>query len=147
MAMTGLDTFDTTVQKSNLWLKEIMEKEGWNDRHKAYLALRSVLHTLRDRLSVDEATHLGAQLPMIIRGIYYEGWSPSGKPVRERKKEEFISHISEAFQNDPDVNSEEVLRSVLCLLAKKVSDGEIEDIKSTLPQELLELWPEESTAH
>jgi len=139
--MTGLDTFDTTVQKTNLWLKEIMEEEGWDDRHRAYLALRSVLHTLRDRLVVEEATHLGAQLPMLVRGLYYEGWSPAGKPVKERTKEEFLAHISEAFQNDPDVNSEEVLRVVLNILAKRISEGEIEDIRNSLPKEILELWP------
>jgi uncharacterized protein (DUF2267 family) len=141
-SMTGLDTFDTTVQKTNLWLKEIMEEEGWEDRHRAYLALRSVLHTLRDRLVAEEATHLGAQLPMLVRGLYYEGWTLSGKPVKERTKEEFLAHIRDAFQNDPDVDSEEVLRGVLTMLSKRISEGEIEDIRGSLPKEILELWPQ-----
>lgn len=141
MAMTGLDTFNTTVKKSNKWLKEIMENQRWEDRHKAYLALRSVLHTLRDRLIVDEATHLGAQLPMLIRGLYYEGWTPAGKPVK-RSREEFLSTISEAFKNDPAIDPERVVRSVFAVMAKRVSEGEIEDIKSALPEEIRELWPQ-----
>jgi hypothetical protein len=28
--------------------------------------------------------HLGAQLPLLVRGIYYEGWHMAGKPTRER---------------------------------------------------------------
>ncbi len=73
MPMTGLESFDTTVQKTNIWLKDIMQEEGWEDRHKAYLVLRSVLHAVRDMLTIDEAAHLGSQLPMLLRGVYYDG--------------------------------------------------------------------------
>jgi uncharacterized protein (DUF2267 family) len=145
MSMTGLDTFDTTVQKSNVWLKELMEEEGWQwqDRHRAYLSLRAVLHTLRDRLSVNEAAHLGAQLPMLIRGLYYEGWDPSNVPAQYRSRDEFLSSIRQSFQRvDENVDCEQILRSVLTTLARRVSEGEIQDIKSTLPKDILDLWPE-----
>ena len=59
MSATGLDVFDTTVQKTNIWLNDLMKVLGWQDRHKAYLALRATLHALRDRLTVDEVAHLG----------------------------------------------------------------------------------------
>ena len=44
------------------------------DRRSAYRALRSVLHVLRDRLTPEQAVHLGAQLPLLVRGIFYDGW-------------------------------------------------------------------------
>ena len=47
---TGLPVFDTTVQESNLWLKDAMEHLHTEDRHLAYLALRGTLHALRDRI-------------------------------------------------------------------------------------------------
>jgi uncharacterized protein (DUF2267 family) len=69
--------FDRTLYKTHTWLKEIMEVLGTEDRHRAYMALRAVLHALRDRLTVEEVAQLGAQLPMLIRGLYYEGWDRS----------------------------------------------------------------------
>jgi uncharacterized protein (DUF2267 family) len=69
MSMTGLDVFDRTLQETNVGLKELMEDLHCDDRQKAYLALRAVLHALRDRLPVHEAVQLGAQLPLLVRGI------------------------------------------------------------------------------
>jgi uncharacterized protein (DUF2267 family) len=141
MSMTGLDVFDRTVHKTNSWLNELMEVLGWHEKHKAYLALRAALHTLRDRLTVEEAAQLGAQLPMLIRGFYYEGWGPSGKPLKERHKEEFLARIEEQFESDDHVDPEQVTRAVFTMLANRVTEGEIEDVKHVLPVEMRDLWP------
>lgn len=85
MSATGLEVFDRTLQATNIWLDEVMQEADWADRHKAYSALRVVLHALRDRLPVDEASHLSAQLPMLLRGVFFEGWHPAGTPVRLRR--------------------------------------------------------------
>ncbi len=150
MSATGLEVFDTTLHKTHAWLKEVMKELGTEDRHKAYLALRSVLHALRDRLTVEEVAQLGAQLPMLIRGFYYEGWDPTGKPVKERHKEDFLAHIYRAFKTtragEPDIDPEAVARAVFRVLARKISEGEIEDIARILPREIRELWPEEARA-
>jgi len=79
MQSTGVSALDGTIQKTNIWLREVMDELGSDDRHRAYLALRSVLHSLRDRLTIEEATDLGAQLPILVRGFYYDAWNPSGK--------------------------------------------------------------------
>ena len=73
MSTIGLEVFDKTVQTTNAWLKEIMEVTG-PDRHRAYRVLAAVLHALRDRLTVDEAAQLAAQLPILVRGLYYDQW-------------------------------------------------------------------------
>jgi uncharacterized protein (DUF2267 family) len=140
MSATGLEVFDTTVQKTNTWLKDLMEQTGW-DRHRAYQSLRAVLHALRDRLTVEETAELGAQLPMLTRGIYYEGWDPTGKPVKERHREQFLTRIREHFPADEDVNPGEIARAVFSLLARRITAGEIEDIKHILPAEIRGLWP------
>jgi uncharacterized protein (DUF2267 family) len=104
------------------------------------LALRAVLRTLRDRLTIEETAQLGAQLPMLIRGFYYEGWDPAGKPVKERHQEEFLAHVKGYFKNDERVIPERVVRAVFKLLSKHITKGEIDDIKHTLPTELRGLW-------
>ena len=140
MSMTGLDVFDATLQKTNIWLKDIMQELRWEDRHKAYVSLRTTLHALRDRLTLEETAQFGAQLPMLIRGLYYEGWTPTGKPDKVRHKADFLAPIRAYFQDDWDVEPEEVARAVLHVITAHVSAGEIEDIKLLLPKELKELW-------
>ena len=141
MSATALDVFETTVQKTNRWLNELMQVMGLKDRHRAYLALRAVLHALRDRLTVEEVAQFGAQLPMLIRGFYYEGWDPTGKPLRLRHKEQFLTRIEQEVSGDDCIDAELVARAVFTLLAKRVSEGEIEDVKETLPIEIRNLWP------
>jgi uncharacterized protein (DUF2267 family) len=144
MTATGLDVFDTTVQKTNRWLKDLTEGLGWRekeDRDRAYLALRCTLHALRDRITVQEVAQLAAQLPMLVRGFYYEGWDPTGKPLKDRHREDFLARIESEFRRDEAIDPEQVARAVFALLARKVSEGEIEDVRHGLPAEIRKLWP------
>ena len=138
------DVFDVTLQKTQIWLNDIMAELDWHEHpHKAYLALRTVLHALRDRLTIEEAVQLGAQLPMLVRGFYYEGWTLKGKPRKERHKEDFLAHIKDAFKDDFTSRPESIARAVFKVLAHHTSAGEIEDVKNLLPKALQELWPEQ----
>jgi uncharacterized protein (DUF2267 family) len=141
MSATGLSVFDTTLQKTDHWLKELMRLLDWDDRQKAYLALRTTLHALRDRLTIEETAQLAAQLPMLVRGFYYEGWRPSGKPIPVRDEAAFLEPIDAAFADDAGVDSELVARAVFTLLATHISAGEIEDVELILPVALRRLWP------
>jgi uncharacterized protein (DUF2267 family) len=136
------EIFDTSLQKTQVWLNDVMAELDWTEQpQKAYLALRSVLHALRDRLTVEEAVQLGAQLPMLIRGLYYEGWTLKGKPHKERHPEDFFEHINKAFKRDPAVDPSKVVRAVFRVLVRHTSPGEIEDVKHILPRPLQEMWP------
>ena len=134
-------SFDRTVQKSRQWLQELCKDLGWHDEHRAYLALRAVLHGLRDRLTVEEVSQLGAQLPMLIRGFYYEGWKPRKIQPRNRHKDVFLKEIWMAMGRPDDIDIEPITNAVFCLLCNKVSEGELRDIVSILPRELKKLWP------
>jgi uncharacterized protein (DUF2267 family) len=147
MSATGLDVFDTTLQKTNHLLNDTMQILGWQDRRRAYLALRAGLHALRDRLTVEETAQLAAQLPMLVRGFYYEGWDPSRKPRKDRQREEFLERVAQPFVGVvQDVDPERVARAVFAVLALHVTGGEIEDVKRQLPAEIREMFPEEAGA-
>jgi len=141
MSLTAIGPIESSVHTTNTWLKELMDELGWDDRHRAYRALAAVLHALRDRLSVAEAADLGAQLPMLIRGLYYEGWTPKGKPIKERKREDFLAHIAAAFPGSPDTYPEAIAWAVFKVLERRVSAGEIHDILHVLPAGIRSLWP------
>jgi uncharacterized protein (DUF2267 family) len=144
MSMTGLDVFDTTVHKTNAWLKDLMQELGPPDRHRAYRSLRAALHALRDRLTVEEVAQFGAQLPMLIRGFYYEGWDPTDVPRKERHLEQFLARIEQGLRGDDNLPPEVVARAVFAVLERRVTEGEIEDVKHILPEPIRQLWPEPS---
>jgi uncharacterized protein (DUF2267 family) len=141
MTATGLDVFDTTLQKTNVWLKEI-EAELGPDRHRSYEAMRAVLHALRDRLSVDEAAHLGDQLPMLVRGIYYEGYHPAGKPEKLRSLDEFLERVSARLRNVRPIGGEEAARATFRTISRNCDPGEVRQVLGCLPAELRSLWPD-----
>ena len=141
MSATGLATFDSTVHTTHVWLNEICEEMGWgHDPHRAYTALRVVLHALRDRLHPDEAAGFAAQLPLLVRGTFYEGWHPAGKPVRVRTTEEFLAPVAAAFRSDPVVRASDVARVVFAVVKRHLSAGEVVDVIAALPADIQTLW-------
>jgi uncharacterized protein (DUF2267 family) len=83
---------------------------------------------------------------MLVRGFYYEGWHPADKPIKERKREDFLAHIAKAFRDDPDINAEDVARAVFQVIATHVTLGEVKHVKLTLPEEIRSLWSPDTHA-
>ncbi len=142
--MSTLAILNRSVEKTNVWLRDVNYELQWFTFQRDYLALRAVLHALRDRLSIAEVAQLAAQFPIFIRGIYYEGWNPSRTPVKSRGKELFLRQVRAEFAHtrNPDVDAEEITRAIFRVLNKHISKGEIEQVKAMLPRELREFWPE-----
>ena len=136
---TGLSVFDTTVQETNLWLKSVMEGLHTDDRHLAYLALRGVLHALRDRLGPEHAVQLAAQLPMLVRGLYYEGWRLAGA-TRERTRADFFEHVRSELPGSSAIDINLAARAVFATMWQKLDMGEVGKVIDLLPPELKELW-------
>ena len=127
MSATGLDVFDKTVQKTNIWLDEIMARMG-PDRHVAWHVLGAVLRSLRGRLPLDDAAHLGAQLPLLVRGLYYDQWHAPSAIHKERHQEEFLARVQDGLRDTRPVNVQEAVRAVFAVLAKHITKGQAKTI-------------------
>jgi uncharacterized protein (DUF2267 family) len=139
--MTLPATLGHAVQQTQEWLKELRDNGDLGDEGTAYSTLRAVLHQLRDRLTPEEAVDLAQQLPVIVRGVYFEGWQPSRTPEKVRTRREFVDGVAGKLRPHP-VDAERAVRDVLALVAHHCDPGEIGDVIAQLPAELKELWPE-----
>jgi uncharacterized protein (DUF2267 family) len=136
VTITGLEAIEKSMHKTNEWLKQIEEGTGVEDRHHAFQCLRAVLQTLRNRLPVQEAVDLGDQLPLVIRGLYYENWNTAAVPSKDKKLEDFLAHIESFFPKEDFLDTERISRSVIKVLKSHVSEGEIRDVRANLPRTL-----------
>jgi uncharacterized protein (DUF2267 family) len=131
--------FEHVNQQGITWVNNMMVELQTTDPHKGLHALRAGLHALRDRLGVDEAAQLSAQLPLLIRGLFFEGWDPSGKPLRIRHREEFLALVREKYAPREDAAADDIVRALFRVLRNHVSQGEITAIMMTLPGEIVDV--------
>lgn len=141
MSFTGLDVFDRSLQTTHIWLDELQERLAI-DKHGAWRVLGVVLRTLRDRLPLGLAAHLGAQLPLVIRGAYYDQWRPSELPEKWRTREEFLAPISEGIKQTTTANPAAAASAVFQALNHFVDPGQVANVRQALPEDIRELWPE-----
>lgn len=137
MAHQKTGTFDHMVHTANAMVADIAEVFGTTDRRFAFRVLRAWLHTLRDRLTVAEAAHFAAQLPELVRGVYYDGWNPSRVPVRYGHDEFTAKFAREASIPVEDVSWTAARVSVI--MQAHFSAGQLEHALAQLPEWLREI--------
>ena len=134
MSRTGVDSLDRSIDKTNVWLSDVADSFGTEDRRMAYRVTRSWLHTLRDRLPVPIAAHLAAQLPELLRGVFYEGWNPSKVPIKYGR-DEYVAR----FAKDAQIHHNEVPKAgalVTSALRRHMSSGAIDEALGALPADV-----------
>jgi uncharacterized protein (DUF2267 family) len=138
--MTAIENLTSAASAAEDWIDDLMRRLGWHDRQRVYLALLATLHALRDCLGRDEAVYLGAQLPALLRGLYYEGWHPSAR-VTVRTRSAFLERIHDGVHRDPAIDPEQVARAVMAQVSARLPAAELEDAKAATPNALHNLWP------
>jgi len=139
MSQQGLETMESTTQQAHEWIARIAEALHMEKRD-AYKSLRAVLLTVRDRLPVDLAVHFSAQLPMLIRGLYYEGWEPSKVPVK-MSRGEFLEAIREKIVAGRVIDPVETTQGVLAVVSSYTGAGEMHKVMHSFPQDMQSLFP------
>ncbi|MGW0198756.1 DUF2267 domain-containing protein [Nonomuraea sp. NPDC003201] len=134
MPHTRVQSIEHTVQTTNRWLGDLADAIGTEDRNLAQRVLRGWLHAVRDGLTVDSAAHLAAQLPDLLRGVYYNGWEPSRVPIR-RSREEFIEYFARsarvALRDVPQFAA-----TVTEFLCGEISEASVTHVLERLPRDV-----------
>jgi len=144
MMTTHVTALDRTMQQTHEWVRDIASRLGTDDPEKGYAALRAVLHTLRDRLPPDEAVDLSAQMPTLVRGIYFEGWHPADKPLKYRHKEDFLNRVLDDAPSLAGHEAETAVTAVFEELGSELDVGEVNEVRDAMPAEVRSLWPSPS---
>lgn len=136
-----IHVFDRTVHEAHDWINELTGRLGWSSERDALRLLRTVMCKIRDHLPVNEMAQFAAQLPLILRGMYYEGWQPKKTPVHERDAADFIKDIETEVGDVLDYRGPLDIKAVFDVINARISRGEVEDVRANLPRALSEMWP------
>lgn len=142
--MAGPHVFDPHVEAAHAWLRQFMIELALapHDQARALHAMRAGLHAVRARLPAAEVVDLAAQLPTLIRGIYYDGWRLAQDPTQIRDRAAMLARVRCELGNERTLSAYDVLRATIRVLVAHVSPGEIADVVATLPRPVAELWRE-----
>lgn len=140
MTAQGLEVIDHSVHLTHEWINELAGRLDWSSKRSALRLLRVTLHRVRDHLLVDEMAQMSAQLPVMIRGFFFEGWVPKDTPIKERRKEDFIAFVAHQMSDTAEYRGRDDIKCVFDLLNARLSRGEVEDIRASLPQDLSDMW-------
>ncbi|ACG78560.1 conserved hypothetical protein [Phenylobacterium zucineum HLK1] len=139
MSTNGLEVFDKTLQTTHIWLNEITAEIG-PDRQVAWKVLSTVLHKLRDRLPVEVCAHLSAELPLLIRGVFYDQYQPARQPSDCRDFDEFTAEVSEWLTDTRPVDPKDAILSVFRALSRHLPEGQVRKVQEALPGDIREAW-------
>ena len=139
--MTKAAALDTSLYRTQEWLHEIGQALGSDNDRAAYAALRATLHAVRDRLPPELVAHLGAELPMLVRGIYYEGWHPSAVRLKAAHQADFFDSIAaELLGHDELEDVEAAAAAVLRVIDRRIAAGQVARVLDALPEKVRLLW-------
>jgi uncharacterized protein (DUF2267 family) len=129
-----VSVIERTVSKTNEWLERLCREMDNDDRQHAYVLLRAVLHTLRDRIGPEVSVHLAAQLPLLVRGIFYEGWDPGATP-QKLTLDEFINRVEREANLRSAAEAASGARAVMQVLWDELAPGTMDHVIAVLPDE------------
>lgn len=142
MMNTAVTALNHTLTETHEWLAELVRIGPFENEQQAYSHFRAVLHAIRDRLTIEEAVHLAAQLPMLVRGFYYEGWRPALAPNEHEGTEAFFESVRSSLHDtiSTDDQTEPAARAVFALLTGRLSEGQVRHVRGQLSEAVRKLW-------
>ncbi len=138
--------FNQYAKEANTFLKEYAKEMNLEDNlDKAGRILSSILHGLREIISVEESLQLVAQLPMFLKAVYVNGWNIKAKRDKIKHMEQFIDlvrsydGVTSIYDFESNEIAEHYIQTTFFVLCKYVSPGEMQDIRDELPKNLKDM--------
>ena len=134
MPSTTVQAYERALQVARTWTHDVARQFDTEDREFAYRVLRAWLHTLRDRLTVEASAHFAAQLPELLRGIYYEGWNPRAVPEKYD-----VKAYSARFAREATISVHDVPRAAAATTAAVLHHlpaAQVDKALAQLPEDL-----------
>ncbi|SDZ40269.1 Uncharacterized conserved protein, DUF2267 family [Jannaschia faecimaris] len=141
MSAQNLEVLDHTVQLTHEWVNELRERIDWPSSRDALRLMRAVLTEVRDHIPHEEVAQLSAQMPLLIRGMFFEGWRPAITPLTDRSAEHFIKAIEARVGQVDGYRGREDIAAVFATIGNRVSDGELRQVRHALPPAIRDFWP------
>lgn len=139
--------FENYLKDAKTWLHFAQQALGIQDEQQAGRIFRAVLHALRDRIPAEEAIHLGAQLPIIWKGIYFQGFKLRQEPIIIRHEEDWLEFIRSKDQAaDIDFPTDDHVRlafqDIMGMLETHLSPGQYLQVIQDLHSEIVHVLDE-----
>ena len=125
---------EKNIVKLQSWLYDIEDIASISDTTEALFVLRAVLHQLRDNLPITHIAHLNAQLPLVIAGLFFEGWNGHIEPYKERNEETFLKSVDEALTPHTILPAEKAVAAVFSVLKGRLGKKTTEKLQNVLPK-------------
>ncbi|CTQ50354.1 DUF2267 domain-containing protein [Jannaschia donghaensis] len=144
MSAQDLEVLDHTLQLTHEWINELRDRLDWSSSRETLRLLRVVLAEVRDRIPHTEIAQLSAQMPLLVRGMFFEGWQPAKTPTGDRDAAHFEDAVNARLGRVDDYRGREDIAAVFATLANRISDGELRQVRHALPRSIRAFWPAET---
>lgn len=135
MPTTEIPLIEQSTQKTYAWINDLAQELGRpEDQHYAFRVLRAFLHTLRDRMPVEETAHLAAQLPELLRGVYFEGWRPHATPQRYHDLDSFLERLAKAGDLAGETEAAYAGEAAARVMHRRLAAGELDKVALIMPR-------------
>ena len=135
--------FEKYAAKGNEFVRLVAD-ELTISSDKAGRIIRTVFHALRNRLSHEESFQLLAQLPMVLKGVYVDGWKYNKYFTRIHHLDDFLNEVRNEDNNlaGYDFGNNERAKKAVAAVFKAmnyfISEGEFKDVMAVLSAEMKE---------
>lgn len=144
MGLTGLKEYDNSLCCVKEWISEARDVLYLSTDEDAYAVLKAVLHSLRDVLPAEHAVKLGARLPLLLAGTYYENWTGETGSAKIENEADFYNLVLQNLRGREDYNPMFITKGIFRVIAAKLTAEEINSIAGNFPQTLCNLFHEDA---